>query len=46
MIDEGITDGTYALTIDSNLLIIKISDPFLINLVGYTLLQKLMNLIR
>ena len=61
MIDEEITNGTYAPTTDwtltdfkkfqyfcvviskTNLLIIKIWDSFLINLVGYTLLQKLIS---
>ena len=52
MMDEGITNGTYAPTTDfyvvvskTNLLIIKIWDPFLINLLGYMLLQKLISLI-
>ena len=61
MIDEEITNGTYAPSTDwtltdfkkfqdfcvviskTNLLIIKIWDSFLINLVGYTLLQKLIS---
>ena len=52
IMDEGITNGTYAPTTDfyvavskTNLLIIKIWDLFLINLLGYTLLQKLISLI-